>query len=232
MSVRDQNIESLKVVAKGLVEFADQLAFVGGATIALYVDDPSAGDTRVTKDVDGVIEVAGYAGFAALEARLRKLGFQHAVELDAPICRWRYEGIVVDIMPTDPKILGFSNRWYPEAMRHRRKVEIAPGQWIFVFPLVFVLATKLDAFATRGRGDWMASRDLEDVIAILDGAQSAAEDLAATTGELRAYLQAELRKVIDHPSVDEIIQAHITPDPMGHERAQRVKALVAAFVKK
>lgn len=217
-------------MATGLRELVDRVAFVGGATIALYVDDPGASDARTTKDVDGVIAVSSFAEFATLEARLRQLGFQHATEPDAPICRWRYQGVVVDIMPTDAAILGFSNRWYAEAMAHRREVEIARGQSIFVFPLPFVLATKLEAFATRGLGDWFASHDLEDVITLLDGATGAAAELSATQGDLRHYLRATLGELLDHASVDEIILAHITPDATSYPRAQRVKSLIAAFV--
>jgi len=47
MSVRDQNIESLAIVARGLAELADDVSFVGGATIALYIDDPGAGDATI-----------------------------------------------------------------------------------------------------------------------------------------------------------------------------------------
>jgi hypothetical protein len=31
------------------------------------------------------------------------------------MCRWRRDGVVVDVMPVDERILGFSDRWYPTA---------------------------------------------------------------------------------------------------------------------
>jgi len=230
MSVKEQNIASLTVVAKGLAELAERVAFVGGATIALYVDDQGAADARITKDVDAVIELAGYTGFALLEARLRQLGFVNVDEPNAPICRWRFKGILVDIMPTDPAILGFSNRWYADAMAQRRKVEIAPGVSIFLFPLAYIIATKLEAFAQRGRGDWLASNDLEDVVALFDGATEIAAELAATQGELRAYLRTELAKLLRHPAPDQVVMAHLTPDAAIEHRAERVMRLIAAFV--
>lgn len=35
-----------------------------------------------------------------------------------PICRWTYDDEIVDIMPDDPSILGFSNRWYLKEKFH------------------------------------------------------------------------------------------------------------------
>ncbi|WP_156785488.1 MULTISPECIES: hypothetical protein [Cyanophyceae] len=47
-----------------------------------------------------------------LADRLRALSLEKCTELDAPLCRWLYQDLIVDIMPCDAKILGFSNRWY------------------------------------------------------------------------------------------------------------------------
>jgi hypothetical protein len=91
-----------------------EVAFVGGATVCLYVDSIAASDVRATEDVDCVIELAGYHQLPDTEARLRKLGFANAHSKGEPICRWLYKGIKVDVMPTDGKIFGFSNRWYKE----------------------------------------------------------------------------------------------------------------------
>ena len=38
-----------------------------------------------------------------------------AVE-SAPLCRWVNAGTILDVMPLDERILGFSNRWYHAAM--------------------------------------------------------------------------------------------------------------------
>src|SRR4028119_950961 len=39
-------------------------------------------------------------------------GLQETKEPGAPLCRWQYEGISIDVMPCDESVLGFSNRWY------------------------------------------------------------------------------------------------------------------------
>ena len=56
------------------------------------------------------------------------------------------------MMPTDEKILGFSNRWYSDAIQNSQDVEIAEQQTIRLVTPVYFLATKLEAFFGRGSG--------------------------------------------------------------------------------
>src|SRR5580704_3602905 len=108
-----RNVEMLGIVAKGLKELKDQVVFVGGATVDLFITDPAAPGTRETDDVDCIIELTGRVEYYALEEKLRDLGFRNSLEDEKPIlCRWKFSGIKVDVMPTDAAILGFSNRWY------------------------------------------------------------------------------------------------------------------------
>jgi hypothetical protein len=52
----------------------------------------------------------------AFGERLRALGFLEDTSEGAPLCRWVHSGTILDVMPLDEKILGFSNRWYRAAM--------------------------------------------------------------------------------------------------------------------
>jgi hypothetical protein len=104
------NLVRLRVVATALAELNQQVVFVGGATVSLYATDPAASESRPTDDVDVVVEVATYAEFSNLiEERLRQLGFTNDIE-SGIICRYKIHGLIVDIMPTNADVLGFSNR--------------------------------------------------------------------------------------------------------------------------
>jgi hypothetical protein len=96
--------------------------------------------------------------------------------------------VILDIMPLDEKILGFSNRWYRAAMEtavwRRLTGEL---QIRLVTPLLF-LATKLEAFKDRGKRDYFGSRDLKDFIFVVDGRATLAGELLAAKPELRAYI--------------------------------------------
>ena len=72
-------------------------------------------------------------------------------------------------MPTDPKILGFGNRWYQAAMEHSEKIQLPNDKAIQMVSAPYFLITKLEAFDGRGNGDYLLSHDIEDLIAVLDG---------------------------------------------------------------
>jgi hypothetical protein len=74
----------------------------------------------------------------------------------------------LDVMPTDETILGFSNRWYKPAIEAAAVVEVE-GFVLRVVTTPYFIGTKLEAFRGRGRGDFYASSDLEDIVTVLDG---------------------------------------------------------------
>ena len=144
----------------------DKLVFVGGCTTGLFITDPAASGIRPTKDVDAIVDVTSYAKYTALSERLRTLGLAEDTTPGAPLCRWRRNDLIVDIMPTDATVLGFSNRWYPAAIETAQTFYIAGHDARVVTPALFI-ATKLEAFHGRGGDDVVASHDLEDIISVV-----------------------------------------------------------------
>lgn len=90
--------------------------FVGGQVADLLVTDPAAVRARPTDDVDVVVPVTTRTASHALQLRLMVLGFTPDHRAGAPVCRMRTaDDLILDVMPLDEAILGFSNRWYPYA---------------------------------------------------------------------------------------------------------------------
>ncbi len=115
-----------------------------------------------------------------------------------PMCRWRRDGVVVDVMPVDERILGFSNRWYPAALATARALDLAEHRVRVVTPALFV-ATKLEAYRGRGRGDFLGSHDLEDIVTVFDGRAELPGGIAESPADVRNYIAAELRALLDNP---------------------------------
>jgi len=110
------NITRIKVVYSALEELASQVVFVGGATVSLY-KDRIVSDSRVTDDVDIVVEIAAYREYAEIEEKLRSKGFTN--DMTSKIgCRYIVRGVIVDIMPTSVDILGFTNLWYADGVKN------------------------------------------------------------------------------------------------------------------
>jgi hypothetical protein len=102
----------LETIARVLSTVPTTIVFTRGATISLYLDEVAAPDIQPTDDVDCVVEIISRAEYYRLSDLLRILGLQESTEPGAPLCRWLYEGILIDVMPCDSSVLGFSNRWY------------------------------------------------------------------------------------------------------------------------
>jgi len=152
------NLDLLIEAARLLKPLLGELVFVGGSTTALLITDKAAADVRPTYDVDAIAEISSYAEYADFSERLRKCGFTEDAGEGAPICRWRQKKTTLDVMPLDEKILGFSNRWYKPAMDTSVVHELKLDLRVRVVTGVFFCATKFEAFAGRGKGDYQSSQ--------------------------------------------------------------------------
>lgn len=157
----------IQEVAKALQDLNKDVVFVGGSTVALYLNLDTADEIRPTDDVDVIIEIYSAAKYSALSEKLLALKFSPDLSKDAPVCRWKYLGIIVDIMPLEEKVLGFSNKFYKSGFKQKEELKLPDGQTIFILPLAYFLATKLEAFYNRGAKDPRFSKDLEDIVALL-----------------------------------------------------------------
>ncbi len=131
---------------------------------------------------------------------LRKKGFVEDSGDKAVICRWLvptdYGRVQVDVMPTDPDILGFSNRWYKKAIEQAEKIPLSSGIIISVVSAPYFLATKLEAFKGRGDGDYF-SHDLEDLIFVVENRDRLVVELMDCDQELRSYLGSEMQALLN-----------------------------------
>jgi hypothetical protein len=144
--VSDNSIEMLMVVAKVLNRLPQPVVYTGGATIPLYLDALSARDMRPTDDVDCVVEVTSQREYYQLSATLRELGLSEDSSPGAPLCRWLCEGVKLDVMPIDPRILGFGNRWYERGVADSIDFVLTDGMKIKIFTIDYL---KLDVMMPR-----------------------------------------------------------------------------------
>lgn len=174
--------EMLALATKLLAPLDREIVFVGGATIHLHIDDPAAAPIRATKDVDVLMVVTTYTEFSEVEAALRHNGFEQDMDQPGPICRWTKLGLVLDVMPTKPELIGFSpSQWFEEGFKSAVKRRLPTGENIATFDALHLLAAKIDAFRDRGSGDFYASQDFEDISTILDGCSTVWSDLNKQT---------------------------------------------------
>ena len=138
----DVNLAMVKRVAELLGPLLPKVVFLGGAATGLLITDEAAPEVRATKDVDVIVEIFSRSDYYKLEETLRSLGFAQPTEEDVPLCRWVIGDIKVDVMPTDEKILGFSNKWYSPAIKNATEIFLEKGLEIRIVTAPYFIATK------------------------------------------------------------------------------------------
>ena len=221
---RDQNpnLEILSLAVEQLGELADQMVFVGGCATGLLITDTAAPPIRVTRDVDAIVQVVSRADYYQLSEKLRARGFVEDTSDDAPLCRWVTENVILDVMPTDPRILGFGNKWYAPAAEKAGKVQLSSGQSIRLVSAPYFLITKLEAFDGRGGGDYLASHDMEDIIAVLDGRPAITDEVKQAEPELAKELSARFQGLLQDSRFVESVSGHMPTDAISQARVSMI----------
>jgi predicted nucleotidyltransferase len=219
----DPNMALLELVAAALGPLRDRFVFVGGCATGMLMTDVAAAPVRTTRDVDVIVEVLTLADYHALERELEKRGFRHDRSPEAPICRWIVGNSVLDVMPTDERVLGFANRWFTQAIHTAASVKLPSGITIKLVTPALFLATKLEAFRGRGGGDFLASHDLEDIITVVDGRRELLEDVRASAVSLRAYVAHEIGVLLQNPEFDQALPGHLAGDETSQARVPLLK---------
>lgn len=197
--------------------------FVGGATIGLFLDPFAKAQMRPTIDVDCILPGAdSYVGWGRIEQQLRQRGW--SPDPDGPICRYRTpDGDIVDLMAENPSVLGFGGRWYPASVTNTVEKTLVTGRRVLVPAPEYALACKLEAWGDRGRDDPLASEDLEDIVALLDGCDALPGAVESAERELRDWLVERLDELASNPATRSAMLAQL---PRGGDQAGREYGLL------
>jgi len=220
------NRQMIEKAARLLAPLGQQVVFLGGAAMALLITDPAAPDVRVTEDVDVIVEVASRSKYYRLEERLREMGFTQPREEQGVICRWQHSGLKIDIMPTEENILTFGNRWYAPAMKTAQEVQVAGDLSIHLITVPYFLATKIEAFRSGSRGDLWTSRDMQDVVSLLDGRPEAVTEVQASEPEVRTFLAVAFKQFGQDEEFADLLPGLLNPDDASQARLPLIQARI------
>ena len=223
ISRRDSSRAAIATVARALGDERRRVVFVGGTVVALYPLEGGA-DVRPTVDVDCVVDVTTLGAYYAFVERLRSLGFAACTDEGAPLCRLVVSGIRVDVMGSADTALGPTNRWYAEAIAGAQAHGVAPDLEVLAISPICFVATKLEAFHSRGRGDYIESHDLEDVLTVLAGLPSLRAEVNAAGSNLARAVRDDLSDLVAREAFLEATWGHFEGDAPGQARAASVVA--------
>lgn len=225
------NLELLTLVAYRLEELCNEVTFVGGCITGLLITDKAAPDVRFTIDVDCIVHIITRPNYYAFEKKLRLKGLKEIPIGNHPICRWDCDGILIDVVPTEKSVLGFSNKWYKDAQENAINKSLNDSKVIRVISAPYFLATKLEAFKDRGKQDFLSSHDLEDIIAVIDGRPEIVNDVSNTSDHLKKYLSTEFHSLISNAQFIQALPGHLNYSSESEERKEIVEERISAIIK-
>lgn len=194
----DPNLALLVGMVQAMGPLCDQVVFVGGCATGLLIDNAKLMDVRPTEDVDAIVEVATLAGYHALAEQLMQRGFKQTMADNTPPFRWYWNGMQLDLVPLEEKVLGFANRWYKPGFEAAITATLPSGLQLRHLSAPYFMATKLEAFKDRGNNDVYLSHDLEDVITVVDGREELINELATAPHDVRYFVAQTLRGILLH----------------------------------
>ncbi|MEO8673578.1 MAG: hypothetical protein ABI411_19880 [Tahibacter sp.] len=217
MTELDPNIQMIETIVDALGPLAADLVLVGGCAAGLLMTDSAGAAIRATTDVDLVLQVAGFGQYIDFAKRLAKTGFKQSLDQEQ-VCRWQYGSLKIDVMPTDEKILGFTNKWYFGLIQSSNELKLPSSKTIRIVSGPYFVATKLEAFFDRGNGAYQSSHDIEDIISIVDRRPELATEIESADEGVRIYLNEEFERILAHEEFVDSIAYHMRPDSASQSR--------------
>ena len=133
----------------------------------------------------------------------------------------------MDIMPTNDTSIGFHNIWYAEGYQKAIPFDLDERTTIRILPTPYLIATKIEAFRGRGNKDGRTSHDFEDLIFLLENRSSIWDELYATEGRLRTFLQEFFAELVRNPYLKEWIECHLDFQETSRPLLQQIRAFAA-----
>jgi hypothetical protein len=192
----DPNLRLLEEAATKLTPFLREIVFVGGVTLGLLITDKAAAPIRSTDDVDVIAEILTYVDYVAFSERLRNERFTEDTSEEPLTCRWYHGQLKLDVLALSEEVLGYTNMWYRSALDNATPFNLPSGQSIRVITAPYFLGTKMEAFRKRGQMDFLASHDLEDFVAVIEGRTTILPEIANCPSDLREYLAEAARSLL------------------------------------
>tara|TARA_R110002111_G_scaffold260526_1_gene331937 strand:- start:334 stop:1023 length:690 start_codon:yes stop_codon:yes gene_type:complete len=200
------NLKVVAEVARALGDLNAEVVYIGGAIISIYATDKGAELPRVTTDVDVCVQVSNFLEMELLREQLAQKKI-YPDPKGTHLYRYTYQGILIDFIPFEETPFGPTNTYLKPGFDKAYKTTIDNIE-ISILPVVIFLATKWEAFKSRG-SDPRLSHDFEDIIYVLDNNLEFVDKALKASSEVKIALKKMSSFILEHPNRREIIECHI-----------------------
>lgn len=122
-------------------------------------------------------------------------------------------GAVVRLLVTDPSVTEF---------RTTHAVKLPSGASVRIIDPVVFIATKIEAFSQRGNNDPIGSRDIEDVISVVDGRPDLHGEFQTAAASVRTFVRHALAKLINTVGFRNAVLGYLPRSPKAQQRYETI----------
>ncbi len=112
----------------------------------------------------------------------------------------------------------------PQPMRAAQEVQVADDLSISLVTAPCLLATKIEAFRSGSRGDFWMSRDMQDIVSLLDGRPEIVGEIGAAEPEVRAFLAEAFEQFGQDEEFSEMLPGLLNPDDASQARLPLIRS--------
>ncbi len=208
--------EILLAFVKELGDLNSNVVITGGITLFLYLDSTLNEQigVRATQDIDIILNTETRSDYYKFIFKLKEKGFKEIMQ-EKNIAKLQKGELIIDIIPTRKDILGFTNRWYKNGFKKAQTVFIGNYKEFSLKILrpPYFLATKLEAFFSRGIKDIFTSKDLDDIIFLINVRKNLKKEIKEEDIELQKFIKEKLRELLDNEKALEFIKGYFYSQP-------------------
>ncbi len=133
-------------------------------------------------------------------------------------------------MPLKKNVLGFTNPWYADAVKHATEYTLPNDIDIRLVSATYFLATKTCAFLDRGQGDFFSNSDIEDRVRVINGRPKIVKEITGSSEDVKNYLRKHWQVFLEDSDFRESIQ-WIWNDEASQTRYTLILERIKAFCK-
>jgi hypothetical protein len=113
-------------------------------------------------------------------------------------------------MPAEASPLGMNTRWFREVLEFPLSKSLGDGCEIDVVSAPVFIATKLEAYRDRGKSDFQASHDIEDIVSVIDGCAAIVELIASAPPAVRGFVVRQLSSWTNRAEWTHLVAGHLS----------------------
>lgn len=211
-----------------------RFVFVGGAAVPLYADTVTFESFAPTKDLDVVTAITSEEDFLRIRRLMRQSDFVPDSEAgmtppeDTLRFRWWYEKrFKVDILSTRFDVDGNHARWFRAAWKGAFCQTLPGGTRLWLANPAAFVASKLDAYAGRGNGNLLGSKDFAEVLYLMAARSSLVAEIEKADVELRLYVTSTLKSLASNSAFQQSIAAQFHDD---NKKAEAVREKLSYLI--